>query len=170
MFICRCLRHSKRIWPHPGFCRPFRNISCFCDEKLLELRRTPKLEDHCLSAVRDCLRNIFAGTLLPNSRLLHEQPEITLRSGLMEVNSNYVHVQGRFLRSFQSPRYPRKSPTLVGSKCSISWFKEPGKINAVYYFHFAHITKIMESMKCCRMKLHVWATDTAGHGRLCVTN
>jgi len=32
-------------------------------EELLEPRPTPKLEDYPLSAVRDCLFNIFAATL-----------------------------------------------------------------------------------------------------------
>ena len=40
----------------------FRNKVCFYGEKLLAPRPTPKLEDHNLSAVRDCLFNIFAAT------------------------------------------------------------------------------------------------------------
>jgi len=35
----------------------------FYGEELLALCPTPKLEDHPLSAVRDCLFNIFAATL-----------------------------------------------------------------------------------------------------------
>jgi hypothetical protein len=38
----------------------FSNKLIFYDEKLLAPRATPKLEDHILSAVRDCLFNIFA--------------------------------------------------------------------------------------------------------------
>jgi hypothetical protein len=41
----------------------FRNILSFCGELLLAPPPTPKLEDHLLSAVRDCLFNIFAVTL-----------------------------------------------------------------------------------------------------------
>jgi hypothetical protein len=41
----------------------FRNKVTFYDEELLAPRPTPKLEDHPLSAVRDCLFNIFAATL-----------------------------------------------------------------------------------------------------------
>ena len=41
----------------------FRNLICFYGEELLAPRPTPKLEDHPLSAVRDCLFNIFAATL-----------------------------------------------------------------------------------------------------------
>ena len=40
-----------------------RNKVCFYDEELSTPRPTPKLEDHSLSAVRDCLFNIFAATL-----------------------------------------------------------------------------------------------------------
>jgi hypothetical protein len=41
----------------------FRNKIYFYGEELLAPRPTPKLEDHPLSAVRDCLFNIFAVTL-----------------------------------------------------------------------------------------------------------
>jgi hypothetical protein len=46
----------------------FRNKLIFYDEKFLAPRPTTKQEDHPLSAVRDCLFNIFAATL-------HPQPE-----------------------------------------------------------------------------------------------
>ena len=41
----------------------FRKKSTFYNEELLALRPTPKLEDHPLSAVRDCLFIIFASRL-----------------------------------------------------------------------------------------------------------
>jgi hypothetical protein len=41
----------------------FRNKFIFYGVELLAPRPTPKLEDHTLSAVRDCLFNIFAATL-----------------------------------------------------------------------------------------------------------
>ena len=41
----------------------FRNKASFYDEQLLAPRTIPNLEDHPLSAVRDCLFNIFAATL-----------------------------------------------------------------------------------------------------------
>jgi hypothetical protein len=40
-----------------------RNKASFYGEKLSAPRPTPKLEDHTLSAVRDCLFHIFAATL-----------------------------------------------------------------------------------------------------------
>jgi len=41
----------------------FRNYDSFYGEELSAPRPTPKLNDHPLSAVRDCLFNIFATTL-----------------------------------------------------------------------------------------------------------
>jgi hypothetical protein len=41
----------------------FRNNLIFYGEELLAPRSTPKLDDHPLSAVGDCLFNIFAATL-----------------------------------------------------------------------------------------------------------
>jgi hypothetical protein len=41
----------------------FRNVASFYGKELLAPRPTPKLEDYALSAVRDCLFNIFAATL-----------------------------------------------------------------------------------------------------------
>ena len=41
----------------------FLNKICFYDEELLAPHLTPKLEDDPLSAVRDCLFNIFSATL-----------------------------------------------------------------------------------------------------------
>jgi hypothetical protein len=40
-----------------------RNLIRFYDEELLAPRPTPKLEDHTLSAVRDCSFNILVATL-----------------------------------------------------------------------------------------------------------
>jgi hypothetical protein len=42
---------------------------------LLAPRPTPKLEDHPLPAVRDCLFNVFAATLHTWRPFLHPQPE-----------------------------------------------------------------------------------------------
>ena len=59
-------RHLALSWASPGprLCLwIFRNKIPFNRGKLLALRPSPKLEDHPLSAVRDCLFNIFAATL-----------------------------------------------------------------------------------------------------------
>ena len=49
----------------------------FYGEALLAPHPHPKLEDHPLSAVRDCLFNIFAATLHICRPFLHPQPEDT---------------------------------------------------------------------------------------------
>jgi hypothetical protein len=38
----------------------FRNVVIFCGKELVAPRPTPKLDDHPLSGVRDCLFSIFA--------------------------------------------------------------------------------------------------------------
>jgi hypothetical protein len=57
-----------------------RLLAIFCNlffygEELLAPRPTTKLEDHPLSAVRNCLFNIFAATLRISRPFLHPQPE-----------------------------------------------------------------------------------------------
>jgi hypothetical protein len=54
----------KIIRPDPKPFVTFRNKLNFYGEELLAPRPTPKLEDHHLSAVRDCLFNIFTVTSL----------------------------------------------------------------------------------------------------------
>jgi hypothetical protein len=56
---------QQRIGPGPRLVRMFRNIILFYGEDLLSPRPTPKLEDHPLSALRDCLFNVFAATVRP---------------------------------------------------------------------------------------------------------
>jgi hypothetical protein len=53
----------------------FRNVVSFYGEELLVPRPTPKLEGHPLSAVRDCLFNVFAATVHIRRPFLHPQPE-----------------------------------------------------------------------------------------------
>jgi hypothetical protein len=57
------LRSYQSISPDPRLtvCM-FRNKEHLCSEELLAPRPTPKLEDHPLLAVSDCLFNIFAAT------------------------------------------------------------------------------------------------------------
>jgi hypothetical protein len=58
-----------------GSLKHFVIIKYFYGEGLLAPCPTPKLEDHLLSAVRDCLFNIFAATLRTRRTSLHPQPE-----------------------------------------------------------------------------------------------
>ena len=55
----------------------------FHGEALLAPRPTPKLEDHPLSAVRDCLLNLFAATL-----------HIGGRSSIRNTRTRHVVVTG----------------------------------------------------------------------------
>jgi hypothetical protein len=68
------LKSYQRISPGQRLCIVFRNMVIFYGEELLALRQTPKLEDHPLLAVRDC---IFAATLHIRRPFLHPQPEDT---------------------------------------------------------------------------------------------
>jgi hypothetical protein len=65
---------SQRISPGPRLCDLFRNMAILYGEEFLAPRPTPKL-DHPLSAVYDCLFNIFAATLHIRRPFLHPQPE-----------------------------------------------------------------------------------------------
>jgi hypothetical protein len=65
------------ISPRPRICIVFRNMVIFYGEELLAPRPIPKLEGHPLSAVRDCLFNVFAATLHIRRPFLHPQPEDT---------------------------------------------------------------------------------------------
>jgi len=57
------LLHSHVPATCPCHVWTFRNKIRFHGEELLAPRLTHKLEDHPLSAVRDCLFNIYAATL-----------------------------------------------------------------------------------------------------------
>ena len=64
------LPHSQEhsTWPYPinpslKPCKMLRNIVSFYGEELLAPLSTPNLEDHPLSAVRDCISNLFVVTL-----------------------------------------------------------------------------------------------------------
>jgi hypothetical protein len=65
----------QRIGPGPRLCRLLRNVIIFYGEELLAPRQTSKMEDHPLSAVRDCLFTAFAATLRNWRPFLHLQPE-----------------------------------------------------------------------------------------------
>ena len=57
------LRSHQSIIPGPRHVFMFCNKASFYVQELSALRSTPQLEDHPLSAVCDCLFNIFAATL-----------------------------------------------------------------------------------------------------------
>ena len=63
-----------------------RNKISFYREELLATRPAPKLEDHPLSAVHDCLSNIFAATL-----------HIGGRSSILNLRTHHAVVTGTHL-------------------------------------------------------------------------
>jgi len=63
----------------------------FYDE-LLALRPTPKLDDHTLSAVLDCLFNIFAATLYNGGR-----------SSIRNLRTRHTVVPGTHLSHMDTP-------------------------------------------------------------------
>ena len=73
LFYCLgCTEESGQV---RGFCVWFATCLSFCVDELLAPRPTPKLEDHPLPAVRDCLFSTFAATLKVWKQFLHLQPE-----------------------------------------------------------------------------------------------
>ena len=77
----------------------FRNYTSFYGEELLAPRPTPKLEDHPLSAVRDCLFNIFAAILNTEDRSSTRNP-----------GTRYVVVTGTHLSWKLGPDYDDHIP------------------------------------------------------------
>jgi len=75
----------------------FRNKASFYGEELSTPRPTPKMEDHPLSAVRDCLFSIFAATLHIGDRSSFRN----LRTRHAVVTETHlglpIHRAGRFL-------------------------------------------------------------------------
>ena len=62
-YLPTLLTSHERISPGLRNMYPFLNKASLYGEELLTNHLTPKLQDHPLSAVRDCLFNTFAGTL-----------------------------------------------------------------------------------------------------------
>jgi hypothetical protein len=70
-----CLGRAKESVQVRGALKHFVKIKNYYGEVLSAPRPTPKLEDQPLSAVLDCLFNIFAATLRTRRTSLHPQPE-----------------------------------------------------------------------------------------------
>ena len=70
-----------------------RNMICFYAEELLAPRPNPKLEDHPSAAVRYCLFNLFAATLLIGGRSSIRNPRmrhaVVTGTHYMEGNKSY---------------------------------------------------------------------------------
>jgi len=68
-------RSLQNIGPFPSSRAVLCNKLYFYGEELLAPHPIPKLVDHPLSSIRDCILNIFAATVMSGGRLLHPQPE-----------------------------------------------------------------------------------------------
>jgi hypothetical protein len=77
----------RRIIPAPRLLCIIPNTVSFYGEELLAPRPNPKLENHPLSAIRDCLFNIFAATFHTSRPFLHPQPEETPCRGDREIKN-----------------------------------------------------------------------------------
>jgi hypothetical protein len=79
----------------------FRNMIRFYGEELLTSRPTRKLEDHFLSAFRDCKFNIFAATLYVY---------IWGRSSIRNPRARYAVVTGTHLSQFAIKHLAESAP------------------------------------------------------------
>jgi hypothetical protein len=75
MSFFQCLGRVKESVQVRVALKHFVTIKKFYGDGLSVPRPTPKVEDHSLSAVRDCLFNIFPATLRTRGTSLHPQPE-----------------------------------------------------------------------------------------------
>jgi len=113
-----CIRKCLPPGPIPHSISPcprlsvwiFRNNIRFYGEELSAPRATPKLEDHPLSAVRDCLFNIFAATLhigrRSSTRDLKTRHAVVTRDPLItEVTGNTMFNFSFYYCSFMEYNY-----------------------------------------------------------------
>ena len=118
----------------------FCNKICFYSEELLAPLPTPKLEDHLLSAARDCLFKIFADTLLIGGRstirnLATRHPMVTGTHLPRYVCENNINKQlcwrvliFKTLREFN---------VLVRFGWALRWWLGPRKCLSVRYGEFS---------------------------------
>jgi hypothetical protein len=93
------LRSYQSISPGPRLClRIFRNKIRFNREELWAPCPTPNLEDHPLSAVCDCLLNIFAATLHigGSSSLRNPRTRHALVTGIRLLNGQKI-IQQKYM-------------------------------------------------------------------------
>jgi len=88
---CILLRSYQRIIPEPRRMCPFRNKASFYGDELSAPRIFPKLKRISLSAVRDCLFNIFTDGL-----------NIGGRSSNRNLRTSYAVVSGTHLSQFSA--------------------------------------------------------------------
>jgi hypothetical protein len=102
IFLFHCWGRTEGSVRFRGFFQYFVTWLIFYGEELLAPCPTSKLEDHPLSAVRDCLFNIFAATLHICRPFLHPQPEDAPCRGDRDP---LITVTGTHLSLWQGPTY-----------------------------------------------------------------
>ena len=120
----RLLRSYQSISPGPRVSVwILRNTIRFYGEELLARRPTPKLENHPLSAVRDCLFNIYAATL-----------HIGGRSSTRNLRTRHAAVTGTHLS--RCIKFLLHKFNIVHFKCNyIIFIVYQYQRSAVYYFY-----------------------------------
>ena len=89
----------------------FRNTIRLYVEDLLAPRPTPKQEDHPLSAVRDCLFNIFAATV-----------HIGGRSSIRNLRTRHAVLTGTHLSRYFTPQFHHSSHAYFRNNCACPCF------------------------------------------------
>jgi hypothetical protein len=113
----------QRISLGPRLCQMIRNLVIFYGEELLVPRPNPKLEDHPLSAVRDCLFNVFTATLHISRPFLHQQPEDAPCRG---DRDRLIVVTGTDLSWWHGPTYRGdRDRLIVVTGTGLSWWQGP---------------------------------------------
>jgi hypothetical protein len=121
----------------------FRDCASFYGELLSAPRPTPKLEDHPLSAVRNCLFNIFTATLHTGGRSSIRNPKtrhavvtgtpLPCNGTNMEMN---IHV------CVSECIYPAEFPLLFSGATGVAARKMPSPIRPVR-FYFRNCANIL---------------------------
>jgi hypothetical protein len=109
------VHYSTHKSPGPRLCIVVRILVIFYCKDLLAPRPTPKLEDHSLSAVRDCLFNVFAATF-----------HIGGRSSIRNLRTRHAVVTRTDLSWWQGPTYRGdRDRLIVVTGTDLSWWQGP---------------------------------------------
>jgi hypothetical protein len=135
---CLLYKHSYVLWLYDyqqmhiyvymffHVCEYFATKIRFHGQELLAPRPTPKLEDHPLSAVRDCLFNIFTATLHTGGRSSIRNLRTRLRHSPVFSKTGKSSCPSQESKLQQSSPYPGPAPT--PSLCHIT--RQSIRINA----------------------------------------
>jgi hypothetical protein len=135
----------------------------FYGKKFSAPRPTPKLENRPLSAVRDCLFNIFAVTLHIRRPLLHPQPEDVPCRGDKDplITATGIHLS--ILCFFPHTKHQNSFPQLSGVAIYITWIdaRIDCEISQRGNMHSEELTGCVISQEARdKSHLHLWRTLT----------